>query len=703
MAPYPTNSVCLSQSCIEIASSIFSRLSPNFQKLDPCTDFEEMVCGGFREKNVVPPWDDNYSVVINFEDTNYILMKDILENPSNRSWGSPIDDKNFEKLVTGYNTCLNETAISEAGVEPLVTFLGGITENFPISAEEYECPKPFGADDHKSFAQTYLWAFQHSIAPFLQLDYDVDPFYPDTYIPFILSPSMKFSSSLYENEKNRALYETTIAQTFANVLPTNETRAAAKDLAHGLVELEGRIVAKMESGSLPAFDRIEAIQQIHGLDDVTQTAPEFDFASLLKAVSPSPVNRTIYPYPQYSTFLSETLANTTKPAIQAFFFWQAILKFRSAVDAPELQPLKEFMDEATPPKAEPKQRWQTCMEEANTNMAWLMSKPYVEVRFTDAIKKTVEELATRIQHKLADNVAGIEWMTEKVKAIAKQKVEAISQNIGYPTVMPNLDDAQSISDYYASFNITNSYFDNIASHSKWQAGTSGALFGTKQEAGTWPKGSGSALTINAFYYPSANSITIIAGTLQQMLLNPDLPAYMNYGALGTVVGHEFTHSLDANGRQYNDKGALENWWDEESLKGFSERTECLIKQYDADNVTFSDGSQAPVNGTITLSENIADTGGINQAWDAWLDKRREDPASDFDMPGLANLFTHEQLFYVSAAQFFCQKPTDTSLQNDLTENVHSPNAVRIKNMMANSKGFLEAFKCPVKEATCTIY
>lgn len=358
-------------------------------------------------------------------------------------------------------------------------------------------------------------------------------------------------------------------------------------------------------------------------------------------------------------------------------------------------------------------------------MGWLLSKPYVEVRYTDAIQNTLEEMTTRIQNKLASNIGQIEWMTDKVKAIAKQKVEAISRNLGYPKAAsrtlrrssirsspercsqsrqsPNLDDAQSLSDYYASFDISDSYFDNTVSYGKWLSKTNGALMGSKMQEGTWPQDTNSALTINAFYYPQDNSITIIAGILQQMMLDPNVPAYMNYGALGTVIGHEFTHSLDANGRQFDSKGAFANWWDSESEKGFAERSQCLIKQYGADNVTFSDGSQAPVNGTQTLSENIADTGGINTAWDAWQDKRREDPASDFDLPGLADKFTHEQLFYISSAQFFCEKRTDSALRRQLAGDVHSPSAVRIKSMMENSRGFREAFNCPVKEPTCVIY
>ncbi|KAI1143296.1 Metalloprotease [Hypoxylon sp. FL0543] len=698
MAPYASNSICLSQPCIQTASTIFSRFSPDFQKIDPCTNFEEMVCGGLRENNVIAPWESSYSEPTILADANYILMKNILETPSNRSWGSPADDKNFEKLVAEYNSCMNETAISERGVEPLVAFLGNITENFPVSAAEYKSSKPLEAQDHKSFAQTYLWLAQHSIFPFLGMDPNLDPFDPDTFIPTVAPKGPQYTSALYDDEELRPEYEAMVEKVFANILPTNETRAAAKDLARGLVELEGKIAS-----ASPNYDVFDLIR-IQTLDNVTQSVPpEFDLPSVLKALSPLPLNRTSYPFPEYSAFLSETLANTTKPAIQAYFLWQTIQKFKKSVEGPEIQPLIEFRNQVDGKDASfTQERWRTCMADVDSKMGWLLSKPYVEIKYTDALKKALEEMTTRVQSKLASNIAQIEWMTAKVKEIAKQKVEAITHNLGYPTASPNVSEAQSLSDYYASFDTSGSYFDNSVSYFKWLSQTNGALIGTKQKPGSWPQGQTSALTINAFYYPQDNSMTIIAGILQPMVLDPEVPAYMNYGALGTIIGHEFTHSLDTNGRHFNSKGALDNWWDAESEKGFAERTQCLIEQYGGDNVTFSDGSQAAVNGTLTLSENIADTGGINTAWDAWLDKRREDPASDFDLPGLSDKFTHEQLFYISAAQFFCSKDSDAALQRDLSD-VHSPPSVRIKSMMENSRGFREAFNCPVKEPTCVIY
>ncbi|XXG94972.1 hypothetical protein Hte_001232 [Hypoxylon texense] len=266
-------------------------------------------------------------------------MKNILEAPCNASWDAPgsVDEQNFDQLVREYNACMNETAISEQGVKPLITFLESVTENFLITPEGYTNPEVFGPDDYELFSRTYRYFVEHSMFPFLSLAANFDPDYPkQTYIPIVTPTAPTLPSAVYADEKIRTQYEAVVAQVFAKILPTDETKHAANGLASALVDLEQKIAAAAPSVSLT--DLINVI----ALDNYTHLAPEFDLASVFAAISSSPVNRTSYPFPEYSTWLSQTLANTTKPAIQAYLLWQAITYFEPAVEGPEIQPYKEF-------------------------------------------------------------------------------------------------------------------------------------------------------------------------------------------------------------------------------------------------------------------------------------------------------------------------------------------------------------------------
>ncbi|XXG94971.1 hypothetical protein Hte_001231 [Hypoxylon texense] len=282
-------------------------------------------------------------------------------------------------------------------------------------------------------------------------------------------------------------------------------------------------------------------------------------------------------------------------------------------------------------------------------MAWLLSKPFIEVRYTDAIKKTLEEITTRIQHRLANNINHIEWMTDEVKAIAKHKVESITPKLGYPTQSPNLDDPESIRDYYTGLDISDSYFDNGVSYSKWFSKKSASLIGTQREEGAWGAEAGSALTINAFYTGQENAIIIIAGTLNGRALR-------RAGGRGATGGTASPRPGSASGSR------------------------CLVEQYGGQqhHGRGRRAAAAPSTARLTLGENIAD---------AWRDERRGGPG---------------QLFFVAASQIFCDESNGIGMAAYAAD-VHSPPAVRIKSMMENSRGFREAFNCHVKEPTCVIY
>ncbi|KAI0385916.1 Metalloprotease [Hypomontagnella monticulosa] len=694
---YPNSSVCLSQPCIQASATLYSRLSSNFQSIDPCTNFEEMVCGGLREHSVIPAWDNRISGATIMQEINQIFLKNVLEAPyvppskvPDESTVSE-DEKNFKKLVTAYNACLNETVIEAQGVQPLVAFVGNITEMFPIESEGYgNSTKLFGTQHHKAFSNTYSFLAQRGAFPFFQIGVTLDPYNP-MYIPLVAPTTVKL---LYTNENQKQAYEKIVEQTLAAVLPTNTSKLSPKTLAHNVVTLEQKLAK-----TAPPSER-EDLLEVTTMDNATKFAPEFDFASLFAEITHLPVNRTLYPHPEFSTWLSEELRRTEMSTIQGYFIWQAVQSYATTVEAPELKGLKLLSGGETETVSE---RWRVCYADTETKMGWLLSKPYIDAKYTDAIDKTLNEMTTRIQNKLASNIDHIDWMTDKVKAIAKKKVEAITPKLGYPTETPNLNDAKALGEYYNTLEVSDSYFNNAVSYAKWATKSMADLIGTERKDGAFPVGSStSALTVNAFYLAAENSITIFAGTLQQLFMDPNLPAYMNYGALGTAVGHEFTHSLDNNGRLWDEKGAYSDWWDDESEAGFNEKTQCLVKQFDGYTLEFSTGEKGQVNGTQTVSENIADAGGINTAWDAWQDKRRADPASEFDLPGLRDHFTHEQMFFVAAAQFFCTKSNDARKKIDLAD-VHTPPQVRVGAMMENSEGFRQAFNCPVKEPTCAIY
>ncbi|GFR65698.1 endothelin-converting enzyme 1 [Elysia marginata] len=189
---------------------------------------------------------------------------------------------------------------------------------------------------------------------------------------------------------------------------------------------------------------------------------------------------------------------------------------------------------------------------------------------------------------------------------------------------------------------------------------------------------------NAYYSITDNEIVFLAGLLQSPLYSKTFPDSYNYGALGSMVGHEITHGFDEEGRLFDQDGAFRDWWDKEDMKKFKAHSECFVEQYS----NFRDTRvNKNVSGINTLDENIADNGGLEASYYAYKKLTREKGAGP-KLPGLG--FTHDQLFFLGFAQVHCEKSTKQSLLIDILFDEHSPDRFRAAPLMPQQTSTLEA-------------
>jgi endothelin-converting enzyme len=206
--------------------------------------------------------------------------------------------------------------------------------------------------------------------------------------------------------------------------------------------------------------------------------------------------------------------------------------------------------------------------------------------------------------------------------------------------------------------------------------------------------------VNAYYNPPGNEIVFPAGIMQFPVFDVNIPAYMSYGAFGSVAGHELSHAFDSTGRHYDQNGNFTDWWSNGTVKAFKEKVECFVDQYSNFTVPGPDDKPLHVNGRLTLGENIADAGGLSASFQAW--KRRSAETPNQDLPGLEH-FTQEQMFFVSYSNWWCGKTRKDTAINRIYTDPHAPKWARILGTMANSREFRESFQCKVKEPTCQLW
>jgi membrane metallo-endopeptidase-like protein 1 len=263
----------------------------------------------------------------------------------------------------------------------------------------------------------------------------------------------------------------------------------------------------------------------------------------------------------------------------------------------------------------------------------------------------------------------------------------MTSHIAYPDEL--LDDSK-LNAFYENLEVNdNDYYTSVLNLTKFGTDYSFSKLRQPVNKSDWITHSKTAI-VNAFYSAIENSIQFPAGILQGAFFSSDRPRYMNYGAIGFVIGHEITHGFDDQGRQFDKQGNLVDWWAEETKKRYLEKALCIIKQYG--NYTAHEVG-LKLNGINTQGENIADNGGVKEAYYAynvWTKRHGVEPR----LPGLQD-YTPQQMFWISAANVWCSKYRPETLKNRITTGFHSPGRFRIIGPFSNLEDFSNDFRCPL--------
>uniref|UniRef100_A0A8C0NFJ7 Neprilysin n=1 Tax=Canis lupus familiaris TaxID=9615 RepID=A0A8C0NFJ7_CANLF len=613
---------------------------------EPCTDFFKYACGGWLKRNVIPETSSRYSNFDILRDELEVVLKDVLQEPKTE------DIVAVQKAKTLYRSCINESAIDSRGGQPLLSLLPDIYD-WPVATDNWE--------------QTYgtSWTAEKSIA---QLN---SKYGKKVILNFFVGTDDK-------NSVNHIIH---IDQPRLG-LPSRDYYVCTGIYEEATTKPEDRndpmlLYNKMTLAQIQNNFTLEIDGKPFSWSNFTN-----EIMSTVNINIPNEEEVVVYA-PEYLTKLKLILTKYSSRDLQNLMSWRFIMDLVSSLSRNYKESRNAFRKALYGTTSETA-TWRRCANYVNGNMENAVGRLYVEAAFAGESKHVVEDLITQIRAVFIQTLDDLTWMDAETKKKAEEKALAIKERIGYPDDIISND--SKLDNEYLELNYReDEYFENIIQNLKFSQNKQLKKLREKVDKDEWISG---AAVVNAFYSSGRNQIVFPAGILQPPFFSAQQSNSLNYGGIGMVIGHEITHGFDDNGRNFNKDGDLVDWWTQQSANNFKDQSQCMVYQYG--NFSWDLAGGQHLNGINTLGENIADNGGIGQAYRAYQNYVKKNGEEKL-LPGLD--LNHKQLFFLNFAQVWCGTYRPEYAVNSIKTDVHSPGNFRIIGTLQNSPEFSEAFHC----------
>jgi endothelin-converting enzyme/putative endopeptidase len=612
----------------------------------PGDDFWGYVNGTWDKKTPIAADRASAGPFVTLSDAAEKDVRQIVEQLAN----DPNRDHLGQQVGDFYSSFIDTAAIEAAGTAPLKPFL---TE---INAA-------------KTRAQLLSLFVKPGFASPVDLDLDADFKNPDKYSAFASQARLGMPSREYylddsaKMKAHRAAYRDYIItiQKLAG-LPGGE---AAADR---IIALETAI-SKVQ---WPAADRrdIDKIYNPMTRAKLAKLAPQFDWNATLAKAGLAGAKQVIVTEPSAVAGTAKIFASTPLST------WKEWLAFRFVSDHASVLP-KAFDDASfafyrkeLSGVQEQRERWKRGVAAVNGALGEGVGEIYVKTHYPAESERQMTELIGNLRDAYQERITGNSWMDEATRKAALEKLAAFEPRIGHPVKYIDYSSMQVVKGDPIGNSLRAADFDWKLQLKRFPKPVDRTLWGM------YPQ------TINAYYNPLANQITFPAAILQPPFFDPNADAAANYGAIGAVIGHEMGHGFDDEGRKFDPKGALRDWWSPEAAKAYATRTDKLVAQYSG----FSPFPGVNVNGKLTLGENLGDLSGVEASYAAYKKytaKHGEPPVID----GL----TGDQRFFIAYAQAWQEKDREDAERQQILTDPHSPGKYRVNGIVRNVDAWYKAF------------
>lgn len=557
-----------------------------------------------------------------------------------------------QKIADLYQSFLNQPLIETLGLNPLSADLARIKQ----------------VRTHQDLAVLWgeLQRYRYGTPVMLYIGQDQKQ--SDQYVTSVNQAGLGLPDRDYylkDDARSKALladYQAFIAQLW-QLAGWDKPEQAAKNI----VALETRIATEQWS-RIQNRDRNATYNKLQ-ISELSKLAPGIDWQAFLTAAGLGDINELVVRQPTYLTQFAALQKSV--PVAQ----WQQYLQFHLLrSNAGNLSSVFEeasfdFYGRKLSGLQEQRTREQRAASLVDNSLGFMVGQKYVEQYFKPEAKARMDHMIENLRGAFRVAIDELEWMSEETKKEAQTKLEQFNTKIGYPDVWR---------DYNCVAIVAEDLIGNQRRHAECEYQRNIDRLGqpvNRDEWGMTPQ------TVNAYYSSTMNEVVFPAAILQPPFFNVNADDAVNYGAIGGVIGHEFTHGFDDQGRRSDGHGNLRDWWTPADASKFRERAQRMVEQYNA----FNPIDDLHVQGALGLGENIADLGGLTVSYKAYQHALGDQKGEIIDG------FTPEQRFFMGWAQVWRIKFRDEALRQQVITGPHSPGMYRVLGVLSNMPEFYEAF------------
>jgi len=625
----------------------------------PCADFYHFAGGGWLAKNPVPDAYPNWGRFNELAERNRELLHRILESSAAKAHAAP--GSNEQKIGDFYASCMDEKKIDADGAKPLNPELARINAIQSSPELQVEVARlqgmgvsalfDFGStQDAKDSTQVIGGADQGGLG------------LPDRDYYTKTDDKSKQIRDQYREHVSRML----------GLLGDNSAKASSE--ASAILQLE----TKLAEASLTQVERRDPEKTYHKMNrsELQSLTRSWLWSNYFQDIGFAKIEAVDVAAPKFFEEVSKQLTETSIENWKAYLRWHLLNSAAPWLSKPLVEEDFDFKGRTLQGTKELLPRWKRCVTATDHQLGEALGQIYAEKYFPPQAKVRALEMVNQLAAALRDDLQTLSWMGPATRQQALDKLSTFARKIGYPDKWRD----------YSAFAVDRGpYALNVMRGAQFEFRRDLNKIGKPVDRAQWDM---TPPTVNAYYDPEMNEIVFPAGILQPPFFDPNADDASNYGAMGAVIGHEMTHGFDDEGRKFDAKGNLRDWWTPEDEKNFTARADCIEKQFDGYKVQ----DDIHENGKLVLGESIADLGGLNLAYRALhktLEGKKTPPV---------NGLTPDQRFFLSYAQIWASNDRPEFEQLMVNTNPHPLARFRAIAAPSNMSEFARAFNCTEGDA-----